>query len=118
MKRALVMMILSACLISANYAQAAPADENPQWIRDLIARFQREPVGSPPRSIWRYEYKGQTVYYVPAQCCDQFSQLFDAKGKSICAPNGGLSGMGDGKCPDFFKGRKNENLVWQDQRKR
>ena len=63
-----------------------------------------------------YEYQGNIVYYVPPQCCDQFSQLYDSNGKLICAPDGGFSGRGDGKCPDFSRVRKNKVLIWQDTR--
>ena len=92
--------------------------ENPAWVDELIRKFQSEPAGNPPQSIWRYDYNGQTVYYVPSQCCDQFSALYDAGGREICAPDGGLTGRGDGRCPDFFTKRTNEKLVWQDSRSR
>jgi hypothetical protein len=90
--------------------------ENPPWVDELITKFQSEPVGNPPQSIWRYEYKGQTVYFVPQQCCDMFSTLYDANGAQICAPDGGIAGQGDGKCPDFFAERTGETLIWQDPR--
>lgn len=90
----------------------------PLWVNSLISKFQSEPVGNPPQSIWQYQYKGQTVYYVPPQCCDQFSQLFDARGNYLCAPDGGFSGTGDGRCPGFFQERSNEKLIWRDQRTR
>jgi hypothetical protein len=44
--------------------------------------------------------------------------LYDAGGDMICAPDGGLTGKGDGKCPDFLSIRKNEALVWKDTRTR
>jgi hypothetical protein len=91
---------------------------NPFWVDSMISRFQEEPVGNPPQSIWRYEYNGQLVYYIPPQCCDQFSVLFDVGGRIICAPDGGLTGQGDGHCPDFFQERKNEKLIWHDHRQR
>lgn len=90
----------------------------PGWVNQLIAEFQSEPVGNPPQSIWSYEYNGQTVYYIPPQCCDQFSILYDSTGYIICAPDGGFTGRGDGQCPDFFQERKNECLIWQDSRQR
>jgi len=92
-------------------------DNNPQWVNNLIIKFEGEPVGSPPQSIWRYEYKGQFVYYVPAQCCDQFSTLYDSNGNMICAPDGGFTGHGDGGCSDFFQSRRKETLIWRDPRK-
>lgn len=87
------------------------------WIENLIEQFQRAPVGNPPQSIWRYEYQGRVVYFVPAQCCDQYSQLYDANGNLLCAPDGGFGGSGDGRCPDFFTLRRNESLVWKDPRR-
>ena len=96
----------------------SPQSEDPQWVNQLIAKFQSEPVGNPPQSIWRYEYKGQIVYYVPPQCCDQFSTLYDANGNETCAPDGGFTGSGDGKCPDFLANKTNEKLVWRDTRTR
>ena len=108
---AILVIVLSGCAPSAR-------TENPAWVDELIRKFQSEPAGNPPQSIWRYDYNGQTVYYVPPQCCDQFSALYDASGKEICAPDGGLTGRGDGRCPDFFAKRSGEKLVWQDTRAR
>jgi hypothetical protein len=90
--------------------------EVPSWVNNLISYFKAQPVGNPPQSIWQYEYKGQIVYYVPAQCCDQYSTLYDKNGNVICSPDGGISGTGDGKCSDFFSTRKNEKLIWKDFR--
>lgn len=107
-------MVILVCGCSA--IGPAPSSGIPDWINKQIAQFQTAPIGNPPQSIWQYEYKGSIVYYIPPQCCDQFSQLYDSAGKLICAPDGGFSGRGDGKCPDFSKLRKNEILIWQDTR--
>ncbi len=108
---ALVFIVVAGCAKSTQ-------PENPQWVDQLIKEFDGEPVGNPPQSIWRYEYNGQVVYYVPAQCCDQYSTLYDADGNVICAPDGGLTGTGDGKCADFRSKRTQETLVWKDSRTR
>ena len=50
---------------------------------DLIRTYTEAPVGNPPQSIWQYEYNGALVYYVPPQCCDQYSDLYDFAGKII-----------------------------------
>ena len=92
------------------------APDEPTWVNKLIEQYQNMSEGNPPYSIWKYEYNGQTVYYLPAQCCDQFSSLYDINGNFICAPDGGFSGRGDGKCTDFFANRRNEKLVWRDDR--
>ena len=108
----IALFVVSCALASA----ASTQSENPAWVDELIERFAAEPVGNPPQSIYRYEYKGRTVYYVPAQCCDQFSTLYDAAGKVVCAPDGGFTGSGDGRCMDFSKERTEEHLIWKDKR--
>ncbi len=56
------------------------------------------------------------MYYTPPVCCDQFSTLYDAQGKILGHPDGGITGKGDGKAPDFMTERKNEKLIWKDDR--
>jgi hypothetical protein len=112
--RFLVFIII---IFLAGCSQATPSS-NPAWVDKLIKQFGSDPVGNPPQSIWSYDYNGQVVYFVPAQCCDQYSMLYDASGSVICAPDGGFTGKGDGKCPDFFTERSNEQLIWQDSRTR
>ncbi len=90
--------------------------DNPDWVEDLIVQYKNESVGNPPQSIWRYNYKNQMVYYVPPQCCDQFSILYDEKGNELGAPDGGITGDGDGRFTDFFTARTDEKLIWKDPR--
>jgi len=97
-------------------AKPAHSPAQPKWVNDLIRRHQQGPRGNPPYTIWQYSYKGAEVYYLPPQCCDQYSELYDAKGGLLCAPDGGMGGRGDGKCLDFYELRKNGRLVWQDAR--
>jgi len=89
---------------------------NPAWLDKLIQKFESDPVGNPPLSVWKYDYKGQVVYFVPAHCCDITSLVYDAEGTILCSPDGGITGKGDGKCSDFFDQRTNEQLIWQDTR--
>ena len=88
----------------------------PQWLKARIAAVLSERKRNPTIRIMSYQYGGQTVYYQSAPCCDQFSEVFDTKGKLICQPDGGITGKGDGKCSDFDKTKTNEKLVWQDPR--
>jgi hypothetical protein len=90
--------------------------ETPNWLRDLIQRLENEPVSNPPASITQYDYKGQAVYFLPQRCCDIFSDLYDANGNLIGHPDGGIAGQGDGRVPDFFELRRNETVIWRDQR--
>jgi hypothetical protein len=101
---------------------AAPANAGevsawPAWLDETIRGLKAGEKGNPPFTIWWYSYKGKTAYYFPPQCCDQYSRLYDKAGKLLCAPDGGLTGLGDGRCADFFKLRKDGVLIWQDQRK-
>ena len=109
-------LILFLMILSCNPINSP--SENPEWLNNLILKFESEPVGNPPQSIWQYEYKDQIVYYVPPQCCDQFSTLYNKNGEIICAPDGGIGGAGDGHCSDFFQERNNEKLIWKDTRER
>ena len=88
----------------------------PEWLTDLIQSLENEPVANPPASITQYEYKNQTVYFLPQRCCDIFSVLYDAEGSIIGHPDGGITGQGDGRVPDFFEERRNERVIWKDQR--
>ena len=93
-----------------------PASEIPKWLTDLIQRLEKEPVTNPPASITEYEYKGQAVYFLPQRCCDIFSNLYDADGNIIGHPDGGITGEGDGRVPDFFDKRRDERPIWKDLR--
>lgn len=104
-----LMGILAAC--------GGDAEEWPPFVEALIAQMEAGPVGNPPASIWQYAYKGQEVYYVPPVCCDVPSTLYDRAGSVLCSPDGGLTGRGDGRCPDFFALRTGERRIWVDGRR-
>jgi len=114
-KRILLLFGIYFLIISCSQSTSP---DNPDWVEALIVQFKNEPVGNPPQSIWQYNYNGQNVYYVPAQCCDQFSTLYDKDGKILGAPDGGITGAGDGRITDFFTARANEKLIWKDSRQR
>lgn len=108
---------------SANTVTPVPARDlpedttaRPRWLQDRIAAILGERKRTPIIRVLRYRYNGHTVYYESAPCCDQFSRLYNAQGQVLCAPEGGLTGKGDGKCPDFDKNKTQEQLVWQDPR--
>ena len=91
--------------------------KTPDCIRVLIAGFEKEAVQNPPRKIYSYSYQNKTVYYIPAICCDFFSDLYDDDCKLIGHPDGGITGRGDGTVRDFDSARSNERLIWADKRK-
>jgi hypothetical protein len=72
----------------------------------LVATISTRASAGTKSKAQKYLYKGETVYFTPAQYPDGYGELKDAKGKYLCAPDGGKSGKGDGKCSDFFELRK------------
>jgi len=109
-------LILTAVVILLAGCSQDTQTGNPAWVDKLIKQFESAPVGNPPLSVWSYDYYGQVVYFVPAHCCDITSIIYDANGNYLCAPDGGITGKGDGKCPDFFSERSNEQMIWKDSR--
>jgi hypothetical protein len=116
-----LICVLMVCMTTGFTCQdliLEPVTGQPGWVDDLILSFKSAPVGNPPQSIWQYEYNGATVYFVPPQCCDQYSDLYSYFGVIIAHPDGGITGSGDGRATDFFTKRTKEVLIWKDDRKR
>ena len=118
MKFAIPLFAVSLLSLFGPAACAAPAPMQAAWLSDLIAKFEAAPVANPPHRIVRFRYRDQMVYYVPPSCCDRPSILYDAKGEVMCAPDGGMTGRGDGRCADFHQKKSDESLVWSDPRTR
>src|SRR5690349_6125847 len=73
----------------------------PAWLRQLIAEQRAQPVANPPAYISRQVYEQGVFYYLPARCCDIWSELYDEEGELVCHPDGGITGGGDGQCPEL-----------------
>jgi hypothetical protein len=81
-----------------------------------IREIKRGAVQNPHAEVWEWKVDGKTYYYFTSDCCDQFNYLYDEKCNIVCAPDGGITGQGDGKCPEF-SGSIEKKLVWKDNRK-
>ena len=103
-------------LISSGCNNEDIPKEVPNCINDKIKNIKEQTVWNPPAKIYQYQYKGETVYYIPPRCCDIMSTLYDEDCNIICSPDGGIAGNGDGICPDFFTNRTDEKLIWEDER--
>ena len=114
---AMAFALLAALVVGSAACAAQPATPAP-WLDQLVARSKAEAVANPPRRILRYRYRGQTVYYLSPSCCDQPGILYDATGMQLCAPDGGISGRGDGRCPDSREQRSADSVIWGDSRSR
>ena len=113
---ATAIFVAAAMLAGCAPAPVVADPVQPPFVDALIARLEAEPVANPPAEIWRYTYGGRPVWYVPPQCCDIPSQLYESDGDAICQPDGGFSGRGDGRCPDFGATRRDGVRVWVDPR--
>ena len=111
-----VLCCLSVLFVSCTNKSPVAPDQTPAWLTALIRTFERDPVASPALSITRYEYKGEVVYFVPPRCCDIWSDVYRADGSILCHANGGITGGGDGRCPDFLSERTTAQIIWQDPR--
>ena len=84
----------------------------PKCIKNKIDSFKLKEAHEKPQRVIEYVYKSKTVYYVVMPCCDFYNEVYDANCNFMGAPDGGFTGKGDGKLPDFFAEVKNEKLVW------
>jgi len=109
---ALVLIALLSCTCSKTSLETTL----PNCIRQKINTIKNEAVRNPPAKVYQYTYQNQTVYFIPSYCCDVFSELYDSNCTLVCHPDGGITGRGDGRCTDFFDLRKDEKLIWEDER--
>lgn len=91
-------------------------DSIPSCLQQLSTRYIQEVRMNPPRKIYSYSYKDSLVYYVTAPCCDFFSDLYNTRCELIAHPDGGITGKGDGRLPDFHVIKTAEKLLWEDTR--
>ena len=88
----------------------------PTCIKEKIEQIKKEPRWNPPAEVREYKYQEKRVFYFTSNCCDQYNQVYDDSCNLICAADGGLTGKGDGKCPDFIQAANMVEVVWKDER--
>ena len=113
-------MIRKLALCSVLFFMSCAAHKKVQEVKELppcletkietMSANSREGV---PQSITRYLYKGQTVYYMLSPCCDKYNIVFDSDCNILGFPDGGYTGRGDGKMPDFHKKAVKDKIVWE-----
>ncbi|WP_128543574.1 DUF6970 domain-containing protein [Larkinella soli] len=112
--RTLVSLLALVLVLSCQEKNPAP-EQLPDCIQSVIQEIRNGEVWNPPAQIYRYDFQGREVFYVSSRCCD-LPSLVIADCDTLCAPDGGLTGRGDGRCPDFSREAKNPKLVWEDKR--
>ena len=88
----------------------------PNCIQQKIETFKSQSKGNPPQSIIQYIYHKKRVFYIPPQCCDQYSEVYDDNCNLIGHPGGGITGRGDGNPVNFFKDATDSVTIWNDDR--
>jgi len=85
----------------------------PACLDEKIKAMVSDPNQGSPVSVTRYMYRQQTVYYMVSPCCDKFNIVYDSVCNILGYPDGGFSGKGDGKMPDFKNETSGEKVIWQ-----
>jgi hypothetical protein len=93
-------------------AQADYYQKLPTCIKNKIDSFKLKEIHEKPQRVVEYMYKGKKVYYIVMPCCDFFNEVYDDKCNYLGAPDGGFTGTGDGKLPDFLKEATKEKIIW------
>jgi hypothetical protein len=120
-----VFPFLSASECGKHKTKVIPETENEQQVKDSVPACVRKLIDaeskqSPPNTpiqVDEYVYAGKKVYLITARCCDQYNMLYDENCKEVCAPSGGFTGRGDGKCKDFDSTAKHVKLIWKESSK-
>jgi uncharacterized protein DUF6970 len=115
MKR--IFIFFSLIVLLSLLACQSPEDQTitPEWLTDFIEVCETDTTNSIDYhvdQIWRYEYKGNVVFYFRWGCCDFFNKLYDYDGNYLGAPDGGWAGTGDGTLTDFNSTKTNGELIW------
>jgi hypothetical protein len=87
-------------------------DSVPACIRAKIDSFKKMAVHEQPRQVTEYVYKDKKVYYVTMPCCDFFNEVYDVNCNLLGHPDGGFTGKGDGKLPNFTAEKSKEKIIW------
>ncbi len=111
-------VFLISCYILL-FASCAPTNQGminmPACLATKIDSLKKSPGTTLPQSVIQYSYKGAPVYYVTEGCCDKFNEVYDASCKYLGAPDGGITGKGDGKLTDFNAMATNKKIVWENK---
>ena len=114
MKRILFYLLITTFISckGKHRSTSSSGDKLPAFLTEKIEGYKKDGNSKKWPVIIRYSYNDKTVYYFRMPCCDQLNVLYDETGKEICKPDGGITGKGDGKCPDFNANKKDPKQIW------
>jgi hypothetical protein len=105
------MLLLMSCAANKNTGFIGM----PQCMVTKMDSIKHDPKLNQPTSVIEYTYKGSAVFYITAGCCDQFNPVYNSDCVYLGAPDGGITGKGDGKLADFFANATNKKIVWKNK---
>ena len=86
-------------LAATALAACAAPREQPAGNESGLAEMLERSLAAREDPVIRHLIAGRVYYYAGSECCDQLNALYDAEGEYVCAPDGGFTGRGDGRCP-------------------
>jgi hypothetical protein len=113
LKRTLIL--IGILVLSSNCTDSGIDTDAPKCIDTKIKEIMMNDVTNPPTQVWKWVDDSNTYYYITSDCCDQYNYLYTINCEIVCAPDGGITGNGDGNCPEFTSEIK-KTLIWEDKR--
>lgn len=110
-----VIVICTVFLMSCAGNKNQGISGMPPCMVTKIETTKSNPEANQPQSVTQYTYKGTSVFYITAGCCDQFNTVYNSDCDYLGAPDGGITGKGDGKLTDFFANATNKKVVWKNK---
>ena len=107
------VLLTLGILLFSNCTKSDNNSDLPVCIENKIMEIVSNDVTTPPTQIWKWKDNGNTYFYITSNCCDQYNYLFTENCEIVCAPDGGITGNGDGNCPDFSS-ELSKILIWED----
>jgi len=101
MYRFAVLALLAPTLMAVD---CDPATSTPEVLEAFPCEsaFDMEAPGH-PIGVNLYSWNGSEHIVVDKGCCDMFVEVYEtATCDYVCAPEGGLTAYGDGRCPTFY----------------
>ncbi len=84
--------------------------------KKIIKLMQKSDKELAASEVWLWKTAEKDYYYFRflKNCDDCFHNLYDDQCNFVCAPDGGITGAGDGQCPEF-DGIEETTLIWSRQ---
>lgn len=101
-------ILLSSC---AAQPKSETASSDPVASSSFGRSFPTLDLSRVSGNVVRHFIGGQIYYYVRSPCCDFHNFLFASDGSYLCAPDGGFTGRGDGKCPKGLWAKRSDGVV-------